>query len=182
MRLNLITERVFGTLQDRLVKEMRLARVKSVNEANVFLQTYIPKFNAQFSVRAAKEGDAYVDIPSTVDFSRIFSSQEDRRVANDFTVRFENDWYQIEKEQSATVLRRDAVMVENRLDGSGQMRLIRTDAYLRIKKLPMRPMRAQLPQMIAASTRTPYIPPATHPWRMRGPIVAENSKAVPACT
>lgn len=173
-------ERVFGVLQDRLVKEMALVGVKNVDEANAFLQTYIPKFNAQFSVRATKEGDAYVDILSTTDLSRVFSSQEDRRVANDFTVRFENDWYQIEKEQSATVLRRDAVTVEKRLDGSVQMRLVRTDTYLRIRKLPMRPVRAHLPQMIAASTRTLYIPPATHPWRMRPPIESASSKITSA--
>lgn len=160
-------ERVFGTLQDRLVKEMTLAGVKTIDEANAFLETYIPKFNAQFSVRATKEGDAYVAIPSTIDLDQIFSSQEGRRVANDFTVRFEGTWYQIEKEQNVTVLRRDLVMVEKRLDGSVCMNLVRRNAYLSIKKLPMRPVRVKLPQMIAASIRSPYIPPATHPWRGR---------------
>ena len=158
-------ERVFGTLQDRLVKEMALAGVKTVEEANAFLEAYIPKFNAQFSVRAGKEGDAYVTIPSTTDLDQVFSSQEERRVANDFTVRFENDWYQIEKEQCVTVLRRDVVMVEKRPNASVRMRLIRRDTYLNIRKLPVRPVRVKAPQMIAAKTRTPYIPPATHPWR-----------------
>ena len=158
-------ERVFGTLQDRLVKEMTLAGVNTVEEANAFLQTYILKFNAQFSVRATKEGNAYVTIPSTTDFDQVFSSQEERRVGNDFTVRFENDWYQIEKEQSVTVLRRDAVMVEKRLDGSVRMQLIRRSAYLNIRKLPMRPVRVKLPQMIAATTRVPHVPSAAHPWR-----------------
>ena len=172
-------ERVFGTLQDRLVKEMTLAEVKTIDEANVFLEAYIPKFNAQFSVRAAKEGNAYVDIPAAVDLDQVFSSQEERRVANDFTVRFENDWYQIEKEQSVTVLRRDAVMVEKRLDGSVRMNLIRKSAYLNIKKLPLRPVRVKLPQMIAATTRRPYVPPAAHPWRGRRLGIETSPTIVP---
>lgn len=158
-------ERVFGTLQDRLVKEMTLAEVKTVNEANAFLEVYIPKFNEQFSVRAAKNGNAYVTVTSTTDLDQVFSPQEERRVGNDFTVRFENDWYQIEKEQRVTVLQRDVVLVEKRLDGSVCMNLVRRNVYLTIRKLPMRPVRAKLPQMIAATTRRPYVPPATHPWR-----------------
>lgn len=158
-------ERVFGTLQDRLVKEMTLAGVRTIAEANVFLQAYMPKFNAQFSVSAAKEGDAFVPVLSSANLASVFSVQEERRIGNDFTVRFENAWYQVEKEQSVTVLRRDAVMVEKRLDGSICMKLIRREAYLAIKLLPMRPVRAKLPQMIAATTRIPHIPSATHPWR-----------------
>jgi transposase len=172
-------ERVFGTLQDRLVKEMTLAGVKTTVEANAFLQTYIPKFNAQFSVRAGKEGDAYVTVPSTTDLDQVFSSQEDRRVGNDFTVRFENDWYQIEKEQSSTVLRRDLVVVEKRLDGSIRMNLIRRNAYLNIRKLPMRPMRVRLPQMIAATIRHGHVPSPTHPWKQYRSTTAVSRIAAP---
>lgn len=172
-------ERVFGTLQDRLVKEMTLAGVKTVEEANAFLETYIPKFNAQFSVRAGKGGDAYVTVPSTTDLDQIFSSQEERRVANDFTVRFENDWYQIEKEQSVTVLRRDVVMVEKRQGGSVRMRLIRRDKYLNIRKLPMRPVRVKTPQMIAATIRRGHVPSPTHPWKQYRPTTAVSKIAAP---
>lgn len=160
-------ERVFGTLQDRLVKEMVLEGVTTIDEANVFLETYLPQFNQQFGVKAAKEGDAYVSILSTTDCARVFSVQEERRVGNDFTVRFLNGWYQIGKEQSATVLPRDAVTVEKRLDGSVAMRLVRNDHYLNILKLPLRPVRTKLSRIIPATTRTLYVPPANHPWRGR---------------
>lgn len=160
-------ERVFGTLQDRLVKEMMLEGVTTIDEANLFLQKYIPQFNQQFGVKAAKEGDAYVSILSTTDLARVFSVQEERRVGNDFTVRFLNGWYQIEKEQSATVLPRDVVTVEKRLDGSVAMRLVRNDHYLKILKLPLRPVRTKITRIIPATTRTLYVPPANHPWRGR---------------
>jgi transposase len=166
-------ERVFGTLQDRLVKEMTLAGVKTVDDANAFLQKYIPEFNQQFGVKAAKEGDAYVSIPSTTNLDRVFSVQEERRVANDFTVRFENDWYQIEKEQSATVLPRDAVVVEKRLDGTNAMRLVRNDHYLKVTKLPLRPVRAKVSRILPATARALYVPPSNHPWR-RPILCAKN--------
>lgn len=158
-------ERVFGTLQDRLVKEMGLAGVKTITEANDFLVTYIPRFNAQFGVKAVKEGDAYVPMLATTDMARVFSTHEERCVSNDFCVRFENEWYQIEKEQSSTVLPRDTVIMEKRLDGSVAMRLMRTDRYLKILRLPMRPVRATPVRIIPATTRVPYVPASNHPWR-----------------
>jgi transposase len=171
-------ERVFGTLQDRLVKEMTLAGVKSVEEANVFLQKYIPKFNQQFDEKAAKEGDAYVTILSTTDLDQVFSVQKERRVTNDYTVQFETEWYQIEKEQSVMVLRRDTVTVEKRLDGSVRMRLIRSDKYLNIRKLPMRPIREKMPRCTSAVTRTPHVPAANHPWGYRANHRPESLKVV----
>lgn len=163
-------ERVFGTLQDRLVKEMGLARIRTLAQAQIFLQTYILRFNGQFGVKAAKDGDAYVPMLPATDLDRVFSVQEERRVGNDFTVRFENSWYQIEKKQSATVLRRDAVTMEKRLDGSIAMQLARNGHYLNIQKLPIRPVREKLTYVIPATTRIPYVPPANHPWRTRARI------------
>lgn len=173
-------ERVFGTLQDRLVKEMALAEVKTITEANDFLKTYIPQFNQQFGVKAAKEGDAYVSILAGVDLTSVFSIQEERRIMNDFTVRFENAWYQVEKEQSVTVLRNDAVLVEKHLNGDVAMQLVRKQTYLNIRVLPVRPVRAKARQMIAATTRVPHIPAATHPWRRYQNIIAASSKGAPA--
>ena len=50
-------ERLFGTFQDRLVKEMRLEGVKTKEEANKFLVKYLPKFNKKFNVAAKESGD-----------------------------------------------------------------------------------------------------------------------------
>ena len=50
-------ERVFGTLQDRLIKEMRLAGVSSIEEANAFSETFLPVYNERFAIAAKKQGD-----------------------------------------------------------------------------------------------------------------------------
>ena len=158
-------ERLFGTLQDRLVKEMALEGVKTIDEANAFLQKYIPTFNERFAIPAAQEGSGHVAI-SGVDLDAVFSVHEERRVNFDFTIRFENKWYQVDKlGQSVTTLPRDVVIVEKRLDGSVHMKLRRRDAYLRITELPGKPVVKKPIAVIAATTRVPHVPAASHPWR-----------------
>ncbi len=82
------SERVFHTLQDRLVKELALKEIDTVEAANLFLcDVYIPEYNARFAVAAAQEGTAFVAIPG-VDLAEILCVQEERQVGNDNCVSF----------------------------------------------------------------------------------------------
>jgi transposase len=82
------SERVFQTLQDRLVKELALKEIDAVEAANLFLRdVYIPEYNARFAVAAAQEGTAFVAIPG-VDLAEILCVQEERQVGNDNCVSF----------------------------------------------------------------------------------------------
>jgi transposase len=80
------SERLFQTLQDRLVKELALAGIATVEAANRFIQeTYVPAHNARFMVKAEQEGSAFVAIAG-VDLDEILCIQEDRQVDRDNTV------------------------------------------------------------------------------------------------
>ena len=82
------SERMFQTLQDRLVKELILAGIATVEAANRFLKDiYVPAHNARFAVQAGQEGCAFVAIPG-VDLSELLCIQEDRQVGNDNCVPF----------------------------------------------------------------------------------------------
>jgi len=82
------SERLFHTLQDRLVKELALAGITTVEAANRFLRdVYIPAHNARFAVKAEQEGSAFVAIPG-VDLNEILCVQEERQVGQDNTVAF----------------------------------------------------------------------------------------------
>jgi transposase len=82
------SERVFHTLQDRLVKELALKEIDTVEAANLFLcDVCIPEYNARFAVAAAQEGTAFVAIPG-VDLAEILCVQEERQVGNDNCVSF----------------------------------------------------------------------------------------------
>ncbi len=88
-------ERLFKTLQDRLVQEMRLAGVKSVDEANEFLTTYLPKYNRKFKKQAASEADIHRTAPHSRELDKILSIREERTVRNDFTISYNGKLYQI---------------------------------------------------------------------------------------
>jgi transposase len=82
------SERVFHTLQDRLVKELALKEIDTVEAANLFLRdVHIPEHNARFAVAAAQEGAAFAAIPG-VDLAEILCVQEERQVGNDNCVSF----------------------------------------------------------------------------------------------
>jgi len=82
------SERLFHTLQDRLVNELALAGVATVAAANAFIRDiYIPAHNLRFAVKAEQDGSAFVAIPG-VDLEEILCVQVDREVGNDNTVAF----------------------------------------------------------------------------------------------
>jgi transposase len=89
------SERVFQTLQDRLVKELSLARTATVEAANAHIRdVYLPAHNARFAVKAEQEGSAFVAIKG-VELSEILCIQEERQVGNDNTVAFNRHRLQI---------------------------------------------------------------------------------------
>lgn len=116
-------ERSFGTAQDRVVKEMRLAKVKTIDQANALLDGgLLAKHNRLFAVPPRDSSDAHRAVGTAFNVAAILSVQEQRTVANDYTVRFENRHYQLDKPIYAGE-RGGKVVIEIRLDGSMAIRL-----------------------------------------------------------
>ncbi len=159
-------ERLFQTLQDRLIKELRLAGISTPNEGNKFLkEVFIPKFNSKFAVVPAKIGNTHKPL-SEIDkknLNRIFSVQSIRRINNDFTIQFKNKWYQLEELQPATVRARDKVLVEEWLDGIIHFSL--REKYLSYIILPERPKKIKQLPLILTTHELNWKPPLNHPWR-----------------
>ena len=160
-------ERMFATLQDRLLKELRLAGVKTISEANKFLQEYIPKFNAKFGVMPVKNKDIHKEINQKLKekLPQIFSIQNKRKVHNDYTVMFETQYFQLEQEQPTTVYKKDSVIIEKCLDGVIKINL--KEHYLNYRILPSRPQK-QIDIKLPALTKgkqSYWKPPIDHPWR-----------------
>ena len=105
-------ERLFGVLQDRLVKEMRLRAVRTKEEANVFLQEYLPRYNKRFTVYPAHEVDVHVKLPCHVDLDEYLCIKTERTIRNDNTIALDGRLYQIQERGGKKVV------VQERIDGS----------------------------------------------------------------
>lgn len=126
-------ERSFQTHQDRLVKENKLIGITNKEEGEKYLQDYVKKHNKKFSVKAKSEIDMHTKKPRKNEIDRIFSIQEKRKIAKDFTIKYRNKTYQILKEQKVMVLTRNPVTIEERLDGSIHIKY--KDCYLKFKDI-----------------------------------------------
>jgi hypothetical protein len=168
-------ERLFGTLQDRLIKEMRVAGIDSMEGANRFLEdVFIPFWNERFTVEAAESVDAHRPLHEEVDLLRLFAETDQRVIQNDFTFRYKNQHYQIEEEQAEARMPKSRITIERRLDGSLKFRW--KDSYLSPTMIAQRPEPVRPPKAPAAPRPARGRPvPADHPWR-RNPIVVGKAR------
>ena len=151
-------ERLFKTLQDRLVKELRLVGIQSVAEANAFLPGYLPRYNRRFARPAASPADLHRPAPSSRALDRVLCIREERTVRNDFTIAHHGTLYQLEQ-----ATRAKQVTVEERLDGT--LHLTYKGRELRYRAIPVRPPQGTPAPPRRLHGKHPWIPPVDHPWR-----------------
>ncbi len=164
-------ERLFGVLQDRLIKEMRLLGVKTKGQANDFLREYLPKYNKKFEVIAAHEADVHVKLPRYFKLDKYLCVKTDRTVRNDNTISHDGKLYQIKQRPSTK-----KITVEERLNGS--LHILSGDVDLKFKEITERPKK-QI-QVKRPKPRKPYTPPKDHPWRQgknQKPFTERNTYA-----
>ena len=111
-------ERSFRTAQDRLVKQLRLAKIATMESANAFLENdYWPEWNARFARPVADFPDQHRALTPQLDLAAILSHVEERVIGNDYTFSFAGHRYQIAREQAQAGMRQQRLRVELRLDG-----------------------------------------------------------------
>jgi hypothetical protein len=150
-------ERLFGTFQDRLIKEMRLADVCTLEDANRFLSGYLPIHNRRFSVKAAEGANLHRPIPAGLDLDDLLCLKTERALRNDFTVAHNGGLYQVHDQ-----LRAARVMVEERLDGT--MRITHQEKRLQYRPILSRPVREAVKPLKNKPRRRPPPPAPSHPW------------------
>jgi len=111
-------ERLWGTFQDRLVTELRLAGAATIDEANGVLWDYLPRFNERFAVPAAQEGMAYRPLLSDQRPEELFCFKYQRSVRADNTVRLGEDCLQLLAAPDRASYARCSVELQVRMDGS----------------------------------------------------------------
>jgi hypothetical protein len=150
-------ERLFGTFQDRLVKEMRLRGIRTIEEANRFLEEYLPEYNSRFAVCPREKDNLHRPIGRGVNLDAILCIQTERTLRNDFTVAHNRKLYQVEDSIPSP-----KVMVQDRLDGS--IRITYKNRALRFREISERPIPEKKPVPMVRLRRS-FTPPTDHPWR-----------------
>ena len=163
-------ERLFETFQDRLTKEMRLANVCTLEGANKFLKTYLPKHNTRFSIPPANSKNLHRAIPKDLDLNWAFAVRDERTILNDFTVQWKNRVFLLENH--SMVFKQKRVVVMENLEG--QIRIWFNDRTLDFKEITkdtLKQRRKQMRILLASAKqlikkkRKPCKPAVDHPWR-----------------
>lgn len=153
-------ERLFHTLQDRLVKEMRLAGIVTLAEANRFLPAWLAQYNRRFAVQPARRTDLHRPLPTGLDVKAVLALKTSRVLRRDRTVAHGGQLYQVQTRVRAT-----QVVVEERVDGT--LRMLHQGRPLIYQPILQRP-RPVLPPRPARRPRPLVKPATTHPWNRVG--------------
>jgi len=153
-------ERAFGFLQDRLIKEMRLKNISTLEEANQFLnEDFIPWYNARYAIPPKAKVNLHQKLAKKEEhkLESIFTKQEERTIQNDFTISFNNYWYQLTDNQPATVCKRDRVVIEE--DRQGRIKIRFKGKYLNFAPIKKRTRnKRNIPWVLAATVKAEAIP------------------------
>jgi transposase len=168
-------ERLFNTLQDRLVKEMRLDKISDIESANHWLKTvFVPQFNQRFKVCPNKKTNLHQSLTvwEKQNLVQIFSIQKYRVLTNDYTLRYNNQYYQLAKKQPINIHPKDRILVAKRLNGD--IKLSYQDHYLDYQLLPSKPKKEK--EVVKLQPRISKPAPKNHPWRHTYIFKRKNNK------
>lgn len=156
-------ERRHGLFQDRLVKEMRLLGIRTIEAANAYLDgTFLALINTRYIVQPRDPVNGHQARPAATTLAQVLSWQEPRRVAKDWTLRWCNRRLQIDARHAALGLPGRRVVVIERRDGTLALRYGKRLLTFRDAPEPTPPV----PRPAPPPPPRPRLPPAAnHPWR-----------------
>ena len=167
-------ERANQTLQDRLVKELRLRSICSMAEANAYLPEFVADFNARFAVPPRSAADAHRPLGAADDLGRILVLCERRTLSKNLTLSYDNVIYQITTNRAAYTMR--GAHVEVREASGGEIRIEYKGKALpfsvcgeqeqrQARVTPSKLIDAALSRPAQTGKRKTYHPPMSHPWK-----------------
>lgn len=166
-------ENLFGTLQDRLVKELRLKRINNIKKANMYLPQFMEKFNHKFSVKPRSSVNIHRPLLASDNLKRILAFQNTRILSKNLTCQFENKLYQIKTKRPTYAMRHAQVLIIKDLKGQITIEYKgRKLNYATLKRQPKAKIvdTKQLNHVVdkikaKESKKIPWKPAINHPWR-----------------
>lgn len=155
-------ERLWRTFQDRLVIELRLLGVNTIEEANAALPALLRKHNRKFAVKPKSDESAYMKLDSSVRLDYVFTTRELRTLGQGNTLSYANKTYTFAK---PSPYRLDAkTVVEVRETLTGEVIVWHDEAAIKLVEIE-KPVRKQKQKMKKASSASPRKPALVHPWK-----------------
>ncbi|MBS0584801.1 MAG: ISNCY family transposase [Verrucomicrobia bacterium] len=166
-------ERMNQTLQDRLVKELRLQKISTPEEANAFLPTFIDSFNKRFAVAPKNPDNAHRELLSEHNLEAIFTIKEERRLSKSLEFQYKSIIYQVVTEREGYALSKARIEISE--DEKGAIK-----AYYKGKRLHIRrygsqegqreevnakELNALLDNLAKQEVKSKYRPSRRHPWK-----------------
>jgi transposase len=161
-------ERANQTLQDRLVKELRLRGVSSMEQGNAYLPEFIADFNRRFAVPPRSQHDAHRPLAALENLAHILTWQEPRTLSKNLTLQFKHVVYQIQTDRPSYALRNAQVTVcEN---ASGQVTILYKGKSLTFTIFHKQEHQAEIVDtkqvdQVLQDHRHAHKPAPDHPWR-----------------
>jgi len=142
-------ERNHGTHQDRLIKKMRRKKIRTHEQANLYLQQeYLPEHNERFRRAAAEAADYHRRAPSAAELREVFRLESERMIGNDWVVRYDNRLFQVQAQSRKYAPAQGQVVVCEWQDGT-------VEIEYRGRKLPWKEIMGTAPQESAERKPSP---------------------------
>jgi len=171
-------ERGNGTHQDRLIKKMGRKKIRTHEAANAFLQAeYLPDHNARFAREPAEPQDYHRKAPAARELEQAFCLETERSISNDWVVRYENRYFQLER-SSDYPPRQAKVTVCEWEDGRIEIRY-KGKARPHREIEPPRPAERAVQLVEKPPRPSRWKPPADHPWRVEPALLRATARASP---
>jgi hypothetical protein len=161
-------ERIFRTFQDRLTKEMQLAGICNIYDANKFLKSFLPKYSLMFAVPPANPKNLHRVLPAELDLKWVFAFREERVISNDFTISFKNRVFLINKPSIALKRKRVTVLMNLK----GEVKILLNNRFVEFEEITkdtlnnLRDRKQKMKETIKKKGLKTWKPASNHPWRL----------------
>lgn len=166
-------ERSNKTLQDRLVKELRLQDISTIEEANAYLPTFIEDYNRRFAVTPQNPTNAHRTLLKTHDLEQIFTIKQERHLSKNLTLQYKNVIYQITSDKQRYALRKAKVIVTE--NERKEVRIFYKNSELKYSIYQLQEKQGDIvdakqinpewERFLNKVEKKKHVPPRNHPWR-----------------
>ncbi len=157
-------ERVNRTLQDRLIKEMRIKAINTLEAANEFLEEFRENYNAKFAKKPGERTNAHRPL-NDISLAQVLCVRETRILSKDFTIQFNNIFYQIEEQEKKVHLHKGAQIEIRNLQNGNKIALLKGVIVKMTALMDVETEILDNKQMKEWKIRNQYLPPASHPYK-----------------